>query len=78
VEARGGFEGEIGSTEHPLQTAHEVVVGEQPERAGFGKAEAELISEHRKRPRQQLLIQFVYLPGFQKWDLWVTSDIYVQ
>jgi hypothetical protein len=49
VESGRGFKGKIGSTEHALQAAHEVVMGEQPECAGFGKAKAELISEHRIR-----------------------------
>ena len=49
MEAGSRFEGEVGTTEHSLQAPHEVVVGEQPERAGLGKAEAELVSEHRIR-----------------------------
>ena len=47
VEPGGGLEREVGAAEHALGAAHEVVVGEQPERAGLGEAEAEFVTGHR-------------------------------
>jgi hypothetical protein len=49
MEASGGLEGQTGAAEHSLQAAHKIVMGEQPERAGLGEAEAEFITEHRSR-----------------------------
>ncbi len=66
VKACSGFERKLSATEHPLQTTHEVVVREQPERAGFGKAESELVSEHRIRLSQQLPVRSVYLRCFSR------------
>ena len=50
VETGGGLERKIGAAKHALRAAHEIVVGEQPERAGLGEAEAEFVTEHRPWP----------------------------
>jgi hypothetical protein len=47
MKAGSGFERKGGATKHSLQAPHEVVVREQPERAGFGEAESELVTKHR-------------------------------